>query len=715
MGTADDVGRTESVPRNPHLLEHFAALPGARVVTVPKQLPAAPGGFVGRVAELETLTNLVQQASDVRTVTISVITGMAGVGKTTLAVSWAHSVAEWFADGQLYVNLRGYSSTNIRMTTGEAVRGFLDAFGVAREQLPESLDAQAALYRSLLADKQVLIVLDNAYDAEQVRSLLPGSPGCAVIITSRGQLISLVAAEGAHHFNVRPFADGEARQLLTGRIGPGRVAAEPDSVADIVAFCGGLPLALSIVAARAAVHPEFALGVLAGKLRRSRGRLDAFGSADEPANVRVVFSWSYSQLGSQAARLFRLLGLHPGPDISLPAAASLAALTEDDARNTLGELAQAHMINEHAPDRFALHDLLSTYAAELADQHETEADQEAAKLRVLDHYLHTAHGAVASLYPRWGPVDLPTLEHGVTPEICRGYEQAWAWFDSEWPVLLAVIQQAASAGYINHAWQLSWTLMDYLDRRGYWHDLNAILEFVLDAARSQGDLQGQAHAHEGLGISCRWLGRFRQAEAHLREALDLFTRLDDKIGQADTHSGLVWWFQYGHRNELALEHGELALGLYWAAGHNIGEAHALSDIAWTHALMHNSDESLAAGEEALTLFRALGDRHGEAHTLDTVGYAHQNLGDNSAAMHCYKGAVTLHAANFDRYHQAVALDHLGDIYSVLDNLSAACTAWQQALDILGHIPLNAEKTEDANPDGYPDPDRIVAKLRRSGG
>jgi hypothetical protein len=344
------------------------------------------------------------------------------LGKTTLAVYWAHQVAGQFGDGQLYVNLRGFDPAGLPMTAAEAVRGFLDTLGVPRERIPVDLDAQAALYRSLLVGRRMLVILDNACDAGQVRPLLPGSSGCVVVVTSRNRLDGLIAAEGARPLalDLPTFAD--ARALLARRIGAARVAAEPGAVAEIITSCCRLPLALSIVAARAAAHPGFPLKTLADELRDTRcGGLDVFDSGDQATDVRAVFSWSYHQLSAQAQRLFRLPGLHPGPDITPPAAASLAALSEGQVRRALAELARAHLITEHVPDRFAFHDLMRIYATEQADRYDSEADRHAAKHRMMDHYLHTAHVAAISLHPRWEPVSLPVLQPGVTPEPCAGY------------------------------------------------------------------------------------------------------------------------------------------------------------------------------------------------------------------------------------------------------------------------------------------------------
>jgi len=363
-------------------------------VPVPAQLPPAVPAFIGRDAELASLDALLPAtvqatAAGPATVVIAALSGTAGVGKTALAVHWAHRAAAQFPDGQLYVNLGGFDPGGAAMQPSEALRGFLDAFGVSAARIPESLPAQAGLYRSLLAGKRVLVVLDNAKDAGQARPLLPGSPGSLAIVTSRNQLTGLVATDGASALTLDLLGSADARRLLASRLGSRRVAREPEAVDVIIAGCARLPLALTIAAARAAASPGFPLAVLATELREATRALDPLNGGDPATDVRAVFSWSYHALTTDAARLFRLLGLHPGADIALPAAASLAAIPPDRARALLAELARAHLLAEHAPGRYAFHDLLRAYATELARTHDSQNVRSAAAHRVLEHYLHT--------------------------------------------------------------------------------------------------------------------------------------------------------------------------------------------------------------------------------------------------------------------------------------------------------------------------------------
>ncbi|NUS81709.1 MAG: hypothetical protein HOY75_02885 [Streptomyces sp.] len=341
----------------------------------PAQLPQDLPAFSGRRTQLAKLSALLPEAGrPLDTAVISVIGGMAGVGKTTLAVHWAHQVADRFPDGQFYVDLRGFEPTGTALDPGEAVRDFLCALGVPRHRVPHGLDAQTALYRSLLAGRRFLVLLDNALDTEQVRPLLPGAPGCLVIVTSRDTLTGLVADHGAHPLSLCWLDAEEGREFLAARLGAARVAAEPQAAAEIVELCAGLPLALSCVAARLAAHPGFRLSALAAELRDAHDRLDAIARGS--AEVSTVFSWSYRALSAAAARLFRLLAGHPGPDLSASEVAELAALdglaghagldTQESAR-LLAELVRAHLVAEPSPGRYSVHDLLRSYAAGLGE------------------------------------------------------------------------------------------------------------------------------------------------------------------------------------------------------------------------------------------------------------------------------------------------------------------------------------------------------------
>jgi DNA-binding SARP family transcriptional activator/tetratricopeptide (TPR) repeat protein len=653
----------------------------------PAQLPIGVAGFTGRARELAELDGLlVKAAGEPAAWAIVALSGTAGVGKTTLAVHWAHRVAGQFPDGQVYVNLRGFDPTGQAMAPTEAVRGFLDAFDVPPPRIPIDLGAQEALYRSLLAGRRVLVVLDNARDAEQVRPLLPGTPGCLVLVTSRSQLPGLVAAEGAHPLTLDLPSFDEAHQLLARRLGQSRVAAEPVAVGEIITRSARLPLALAIVAARAATHPGFPLSTLASELGPARDSLDAFAGADAVTDVRTVFSWSYRTLPPEAARLFRLLGLHPGPDLTAPQAASMAGVPVGQVRPLLAELAGAHLVTEHAPGRYALHDLLRAYAAELAGTTDSEPDRHAARHRLLDHHLHSGYRAALLMNPHRDAITLTAPVPGVTSEPHADDSTALAWFTAEHAVLLAVTRQAVDHGFDDHARQLAWILADFFQWQGHWHDWAAVQRVALTATRRSGDRAGQATAHRSLGLAyIRLGGQNDRAHAELVQALDLYRELGDVTGQAHSHVALGGLLEQKTRYRDALHEVEQALGLFRTVGHQIGQARALNAIGWCHTLLGDHQEALACCEAALALSQEVGERRAVANAWDSLGYAHHQLGEYQRAITCYQQAIDLFRRSGDQYYEADVLGHLGDTHAALGDGGAAHRAWRDALTILDDL------------------------------
>jgi DNA-binding SARP family transcriptional activator len=651
----------------------------------PVQLPAVPGPFVGRTEHLRRLDALIERAAgaDHDTVAVSAISGIPGVGKTALALHWAHRVADRFPDGQLYVNLRGFDPGGQVMAPAEAVRGFLDALGVPPERMPATLDAQVGLYRSLLAGKRILVVLDNARDAEQARPLLPGSSTALVVVTSRNRLTPLLAVDGARPLFLDLFTRDEARELLTRRLRADLVAAEPDAIEEIITACARLPLALGIAAARA-YHSGFPLTVIAAELGDAASRLDALDAGDSVSEVRAVFSWSYIALTPPAARLFRFLGLHAGPDISATAAASLAGHPIPLARRLLTELNRVNLIVEHVPGRYISHDLLRAYAADLTNLHDTDTARRAGVVRLLDHYTHTAHTAARLLRPHQDPIPLPLAPPSAetSAEQPVDIQTAMAWLTTEYPVLVATVRQAVGARFDTYAWQLAWCLDTFLTRQGHWHDLVATWQAARDAARRLGDPAIQAHAYRLLAHAHAVRGGYADAHADYGRALELDARAGNRAGQARTHLQLgVVWERQG-RYELAVDHDRQALAHYRAIGHLRGEADALNAIGWDYAQLGDHGQALAHCKQALALHQGLGNRHGAAHTWDSIGYAHHHLGNHTQAAECYQQAIGLFRELGDRYNEADAITHLGDVYHAAGDLSATGTTWTRAWHIL---------------------------------
>ena len=386
---------------------------------VPRQMPARTPYFAGRDSELSTLGRLLCSAPGAVGAQVAVITGTAGVGKTTLALHWASGAAEQFPDGQLYLNLRGFDPSGNPVTAAAAIGGFLAAFGIPDERIPANPEVQAALYRTVLADRKVLLVLDNARDAAHVRPLLPGSPACRVVVTSRNQLAGLLVTPGARPLCLGVLSPAEAREMLALHLGDSRLDQDREAVDALLILTARLPLALAIVAARGAVRRDFPLSSFAAGLAEARARLDNLDAGDAESDIRTVFSWSYQNLTDLAARMFRLLGLHPGPDVAVRAAASLAGLPLEQAEKALTELTTASMLTEHVPGRYSFNDLLREYAAEQCLLTDNETEQRMATQRMLDHYLVTrVPGGSASSSAMW-PMRGSTLMPGSLPTTRR--------------------------------------------------------------------------------------------------------------------------------------------------------------------------------------------------------------------------------------------------------------------------------------------------------
>ncbi|MGI5457074.1 AfsR/SARP family transcriptional regulator [Streptomyces sp. CA-249302] len=666
---------------------------------IPAQLPMSVGDFTGRVEELARLHDLLAEVERQPTaVVISALSGTAGVGKTALAVHWARQVRAEFPDGQVYVNLRGFDPGRAAMGAGEAIRGFLDAFGVPADRVPRGLDAQAALYRSLLAGRRVLIVLDNARDADHVRPLLPGAPGCLALVTSRNRLTGLAATEGAHLLPVDLLTPAEARALLAGRLGVVRMAAEPAAVDEIVVQCAGLPLALAVVAARAAGRPGLPLAGLAEELRTADRRLDPLDGGDSLTGVRSVFQWSYRMLSPAAARLFRLLGLHPGPDTALPAAAALAGVTAPEARTLLAELTEAQLVTEHRPGRYTFHDLLRAYAAELTAVHDSEETRHTAVHRLLDHYLHTAYAADALLTRRRDPMTLAPALPGALPGRPTGPDEALAWFAAEYSVLLSVVQHG-QPGFETHTWQLATTLGTFLERQGHWQALADAHTTALDSARRSHDKAGQANAHRGLGLARHRLGSPDRSREHYLLGLGLFQELGNHAGQARIRQNLAIAASARGDHPEALEHARLSLDHFRAAHDRGGQAIALNEIGWYLAKLGDHREALASCRQALAAVQEIGDLNGEAHTWDSLGYVHRLLGRFTEAVDCYEQALRLFRKTGDLRSEAIGLAYLGDTLEAAGEPEAARGAWTRALAVFDEL-------------GLPEADPLRDRLRR---
>ena len=434
--------------------------------------------------------------------------------------------------------------------------------------------------------------------------------------------------------------------------------------------------------------------MLAAELREIRGRLDAFDGGDPLTDIRAVFAASYQALSPAAARLFRLLGLHHGPDISTAAAASLAGLAPAAARRPLAELARAHLTTERLPGRFAFHDLLRAYAEELAEEHDSPDDRDAAVRRLLDHYLHTAAEAQRLLNPHHGDgLSLAPARPGVNPERITGPDSALSWFVAERPTLLATVLAAGVAGTEPQSWQLIWVLTPFLEYQGSWHEWRDALELT----QHHGDAGWQALAQRLLGRASVRLGQYDASDRHLRAALARYTELADPVGQAHTYRDLCWQYDFQGRHQESLEHAERALELFRAAGYRSGEGRALNAVGWAHITLGAPQLALEYCRAALEIQQAIDDRFGQAETLDSLGYANRHLGDAEQATSSYRRSLELYREFGDRYNVADSLTYLGDAALAAGDVPAAIEAWREALVTFEQL-------------RHPDVDRVRAKL-----
>jgi DNA-binding SARP family transcriptional activator/tetratricopeptide (TPR) repeat protein len=676
-GLADEFGADPGpVLRRLHqrILTTDADLTPRGDMTVLRQLPAPPRWFVGRDAELAVLDEVMTGGSNTATVAVVAISGVGGIGKTSLALRWAHQNLGRFPDGQLYVNLRGFDPTWSPLRPEAVVLQFLDALGVSPAALPADPEGQFALYRSLAAGRRLLVVLDNARDAAQVEPLLPGSETCAVIITSRNRPGGL-GVRGTHLLDLAVLAELEARELLARHLGTERVADEPFVVDDFVRWCGGLPLAISIVASRAGANPGFRLEVLARELGDTAARLDALDTGEESTNVRAVFSWSYRALDPEAARVFRLFGAAPKSDLGLTAAAALLDLSLPRTRAALRGLVGAHLLEEHVPGRYRMHDLLWLYADELVTEHER---QEALR-RLIDFYLHTASAADRLLRPERQPILLPPP--GFPPLELADRAAALAWFAEEHMCLMAALDSAVRRGEHEDVWRMAWCVSGFHVIRGQLlADLMA-WEAGLAAAEAIGRPEPLAVTRMYLGDAHVRVGSHEAAERHAWAALS-FAREAQSAGLvADAERALGWVLGQRGALETALRHTGEALKYYRAAGNGLRQADALNSLGWHSARLGRLADGRAYCEQALVLCRRHDHRRGETVTLDSLGYIAQELGEYETALGHYRSALALARDTDDTYDEAGILANLGDTHAALGDTGAARQAWEQAREL----------------------------------
>jgi DNA-binding SARP family transcriptional activator/tetratricopeptide (TPR) repeat protein len=644
---------------------------------VPRQLPQAPASFTGRREELDQLSGALDNADG--TVVITVV-GAGGIGKTWLTLHWAHRTADRFPDGQLFVDLQGYAPADKPVPPAVAVRGFLDALGVQPAQIPAHLDAQVGLYRSLVAGRRMLIMLDNARDAHQVMPLLPGSPTCTVVVTSRDRMARLVVTHDAHPLALDVLPESTARALLVRRLGHARVHAEPEALADMLTYCAGLPLALGIAAGRAATHQDFPLATWAAELRDAATRLDALDDGDPATSLSTVLSWSTSGLNPQQAHMFQLLGLAPGPSIGVAAAASLTAHSIATTRSLLRGLDRVTLVDEVVPGRWQMHDLIRLHAANQAGRDHPEAMRNSALRRLVDYYIHTAVAADRLLAPHRARIELDSPAAGCQPGSPPDESAALAWFTTEHACLLAAQRLAVERGWHAAVWQLAWALDTVHSRRGDVRDRLATWQPVCTIAHHL-EPTAQILTYRTIGRAYANEGQHAQAIAQLRRAFTLAEDIGDLPNQAHTHQAFAWaWARYGdHRR--ALEHSTKARNTFRALNSPQREARALNSMGWYATRLGYHDQARSHGETALALFRNHNDRTGEADALDSLGLLAQHTNHHAEAIFHYEQALTVYRDTGDTAHEADTLARLGECHRARNHHTKARDSWQQALHL----------------------------------
>jgi tetratricopeptide (TPR) repeat protein/transcriptional regulator with XRE-family HTH domain len=677
----------------PALGEPARPTAGTAGTVAPRELPALARHFVGREAELEALAGLADQAAGLApgTVVISAIGGTAGVGKTALALQWAHQMAQRFPDGQLYVNLRGYDRGR-PMTAGEALAGFLRALGVPGPDIPAETEERAARYRSLLSGRRVLIILDNACAAEQVRPLLPAAPACVVLVTSRDTLAGLVARDGAQRLDLDLLPMADAVGLLRALIG-GRVDADPEAGAALAAQCARLPLALRVAAEIAAMRPDRAVADLVGELDDQQQRLDVLDAGgDEGTAVRAVFSWSCRHLDAGAARVFRLAGLHPGPDLDRYAAAALAGTTVERAGRLLDVLARGHLVQPTRAGRYALHDLLRGYARELAASHDGEQERQQALTRLFDYYLHTAALAVGALFPaEHNCRPLARTPGTPVPPLTDSPAAAMAWLDAERPGLLAAAGYMTENGCPGQASRLADTLLWYLDAGGHHPEAVTLHRRGRCAAQDIADRAAEGRALIGLGVAGIRQGRYPEGAGHFQQALELFGQAGDTSGAGQALCGLGVIDRLQGRYQQAASRLQQSLDLCRAANDTAGTVRQLGNLGLVALRQGRTEEAVGHLQQAVRLARQTGNLSGMADMLTELGVVASRQGHHQRAVTLHRRALGVFRQTGNRTGETNALNGLGEAFLATGQPGDARAQFAAALGLASGIGLRNQQ------------------------
>ncbi|GAA3458730.1 tetratricopeptide repeat protein [Saccharothrix longispora] len=639
----------------------------------PQQLPAHRTSIIGRDADLDALCAVLAGERSSR---IAALVGTAGVGKSVLAFRGADSTREHFPDGVLHTDLQGFSEHE-PLKVEQVLARFLDDLGVP-PQTP-TLEGLTAVYRSTLAQRAILVVLDNARDMKHVLPLLPGPGSSAAVVTSRNALVSLVARYGANQIVVAPLALDECVALLASIIGEQRVRAEPDTTAEVMRHCAGLPFAVIVIAARLLSRPALSLGEVLNELRSATHKLSTFVHDEADLNLRAVLATSHGVLSSPAAALFWRLGVHPGPTISRDAATDLVASPIAGAE-ALNELRTAHLVEEVSYNRFAIHDLVRAYAEEKATE-AGDAERRLTSERLLDHLMYNARDCDDAIVPgrnlRLGAA--PAELQLVSP---KGIGAAMAWFTAEYDVIMAAIEHAVRHGLHTYAWLLPLTLTTFQWRSNRYLDARHTLQVSLRAAEIVAMPADQAMILRLIAGTDRGLGQPDLAKIRLATVIDLAEDDNDELGVAHGCHGLAVLHRETGDPEHAEERFRTALVIYRRLGNVVGEAGVLNGIGCTFSDRGQYDHALATCTEALALFRTTTDENGQANTLDCLAGIRLATGDIPAAIADFEAAVALYRRLEYRKKEASALQHLADAWHTVGNSHEERQALSQTLYLL---------------------------------
>ncbi|MFD9734004.1 BTAD domain-containing putative transcriptional regulator [Umezawaea sp. NPDC059074] len=663
-------------------------LAGPRPTAAPRQLPSGTTHFVGRSQELDLLGGLLDSAEAAGgSVIVSAVNGTGGVGKTTLALHWANRMKDRFPDGQLYVNLRGFDPRREPLAAADALRGFLGAFIADPKGIPDDGDAQVSLYRSLLSTKRVLVVLDNARDAEQVRPLLPGSPTCFTVITSRNRLEGLVVTDDASLLALDVLDDAESLALLGRRIGTAALTAEPQAVERIVALCGGLPLALAIVAARVVANPRSSLATIADELSSEQGRLDVLDTGDLATSVRGVFSWSYKHLSEPTARVFRVLALHPGAHFAVPAVASAAAIPIEAAREALLELVRTNLLLSLGSDRFQYHDLLRMYAAELSNEVEDAAERRLVQKRLFSHYLYSANAAKIMELDWFTPHE-PILDGVVVVVGVGSQAEAMEWYEAEHNTLASLLRLAISGRFSEYVDVLQNALWLFMDMTSRWEQTVALSELVLEYFEEVEDPYEFAPRMKiDLAASHGRRGRFEKSIEYSRAVLDAGHERGELHLQRKALNNMAMAYTELGRHQEAVEFAEAALEVSSRDRGGMGRRLVLNTLAIIYGRLGEHDKAEGCLREALELNRLRDDTHTVSQNLVVLGETYCELRKWDQAREVLVEALELSRANGSRYNEATSLSLLGDVREAGGDEAGAEVYRKQALDVFTELDM----------------------------